>query len=119
MLVRFQDPAKVNLLGHLFASILNRGLKDAAVARKVASLGRIGMDAGGMGITAEFGAEEVVLAPGRENCRAWVGGDMSDLLGVCLTGAFVGPWLSGRLRWGGNPFALLKLLAVLDAARTA
>ena len=119
MIVRFQDPSKVNLLGHLFSSILARGLKDPSAARKVTSLGRIGMEAGGMALTADFGASEVVLSPGLDNTRARVGGDMKSLLDVCLTGAFLGPWLSGRISWGGNPFALLKLLAVLDAARRA
>jgi hypothetical protein len=119
MNVTFRDAAQVNLLGHIFSSILARGLQDPAVVRKVAGLGRIGVEAGGMELTAEFGDTSVTLSPGISDCRARVGGDMKSLLDVCLTGAFVGPWLEGRLTWGGNPLALLRLLAVLRAARTA
>jgi hypothetical protein len=115
--VRFANPGQVSLLSHIFASILRRGLADAGVARKVSGLGRIGVEMAGMSITADFGDAAVTLSPGREGCRAWVGGGMGDLLDVCLRGAVVRPWLEGRLLWGGNPFALLKLLAVLAAAR--
>ncbi|MCC6739442.1 MAG: hypothetical protein IT452_10380 [Planctomycetia bacterium] len=115
--VRFSDPARVSLLAHIFASILRRGLADAGVARKVSGLGRIGVEMAGMAITAEFGDAAVTLSGGRTSCRAWVGGGMSDLLEVCLRGAVIKPWLEGRVRWGGNPFALLKLLSVLAAAR--
>ena len=115
--VRFADPARVSLLAHIFASILRRGLADASVARKVSGLGRIGVEMAGMSITADFADAAVTLSPGRESCRAWVGGGMADLLDVCLRGAVVRPWLEGKVRWGGNPFALLKLLGVLAAAR--
>lgn len=117
MNVTFADPARVTLLAHIFASILRRGLGDAAVARKVSGLGRIGLEMAGMSITADFAEADVKLSQGREGCRAWVGGGMSDLLDVCLRGGILKPVLEGRIRWGGNPFALLKLLSVLAAAR--
>ncbi|NUN50525.1 MAG: hypothetical protein HUU15_17060 [Candidatus Brocadiae bacterium] len=119
MEVRFADPSRATLLAHVFASILRRGMSDPAAAQAVAGLGRIGVQAAGMKITAEFLGDAVVLSVGGDGWRAWVGGDMSDLLGVCLSGAVIGPWLDGRVKWGGNPFALLKLLKILAAARRA
>ncbi|MCE9584432.1 MAG: hypothetical protein K8T20_18240 [Planctomycetes bacterium] len=119
MKIQFANPAQVTLLGYIFASLLRRGLADAGVAKKVAGLGRIGIEMAGLSLTADFGDSAVTLSNGRDGCRAWVGGGMEALIGVGLSGAFLGPWLGGRLQWGGNPFALLKLLAVLAAARKA
>lgn len=119
MNVQFSDPTRITLLQHIFASLLRRGLADPAVARKVAGLGRIGVEAGGMAITADFGPDAVTLSLGREGVRGWVAGSLEDMMNVCLTGAVVGPWLLGKVRAGGNVFALLKLLAVLKAARQA
>lgn len=115
--VRFADPARVPLLAHIFASILRRGLASPAVEAKVRGAGRLGVEMAGVAITADFGDAAVILSPGRENCRAWVEAGTSDLLDVCLKGAVIGPWLEGKLRWGGNPFALLKLMSVLAEAR--
>ena len=42
---------------------------------------------------------------------------MDDLLQACLTGGFIGAFLGGRIKAGGNLLALWKLIAVLNAAR--
>jgi hypothetical protein len=72
--------------------------------------------AGEMAVTLRFGEGRITILlgdPGK--ARARVGGTMPALLGVVAEGKMVMPFLSGKIKIGGNPFFLLKILPLIRA----
>jgi hypothetical protein len=71
----------------------------------------VAVRAGMMAVTLRFAPGRcTVLLGASPNARASVNGAMSSLLDVVLRRRMVRAFLTGRIRIGGNPFFLLKIL---------
>jgi len=115
--VTVQDPETMNLLGLLMKGTLETNLQLPGNATRAAKLkGDVFVRAGGMSVTLRFSKEGISVIKGAtEKPRARVGGGMVALLGVVVGSGMVWPVLSGKIRIGGNPFMLLKMLPLIRA----
>lgn len=118
MTVRIDDPEHMNILGLLMAGLLKQTLAAAGNAKRAGRMkGDVFVKAGGMGVSLRFDGQGIVILKGpTDRPRARVGGGMEDLLSMVTGGGFVGPVLSGKVRIGGNPFFLLKMLPLIQAS---
>ncbi|MBI4952232.1 MAG: SCP2 sterol-binding domain-containing protein [Myxococcales bacterium] len=115
-LVRLHEPERMNLLGLLMRGLLSANLEDPGLrARALALRGSIDVRAGDMHVTLRFAAEGVHIAADGTSANARVSGDMKSLLGVVTGAGMIGPVLRGRVRIGGNPFLLLRVLPLIRA----
>ena len=113
--VTLDRPEYANLLALLMHNLLERAVAEPAAQDRARRLsGDIQVDAGGMTVTLRFtGDGVVVLSEAAAKPRARVRGQMDALLGMVTGGGVVGPVLTGRVRIGGNPFVLLKMLPLI------
>ena len=117
--VEVEHPESISLMGLLMRGLIEENLRIEANARRVARMrGDVAVQAGGMAVTLSFGDGGVTIRGGTpEHPAARVSGGMEDLLGMVTGGGLVGPVLSGRVRIGGNPFMLLRILPLIRAPR--
>ena len=121
-LVRLRDPEDMNVLGLLLDGFLRNVLQDQALQKRAQRLeGNVCLRAGTMWATLCFDGQGVEIVRGRTaRQRASVQGEMHDLLGLVtggvrgMVGAVV-PLLRRRLRIGGDPLFLLRMLPILTA----
>jgi len=109
-------PERMNLLGLILRSILDRRLEDPGARRTASRLrGDILVDAGGMSVTLCFTGDGVRITreapPGRPVAR--VRGTMRALIDASIGEGMVRSVLSRELRVSGNPLALLRLILLL------
>ena len=124
-LVTVHRPERMNLLGLLMRGLLATNLERPELRLRAEKLrGHVAVRAGDMQVTLSFGADGVhIHSPdtdadatvGSGGPRARVRGDMKALLGVVTGAGMVGPVLTGRIRIGGNPFLLLRVLPLIRA----
>ncbi|MCC6521162.1 MAG: hypothetical protein IT373_00740 [Polyangiaceae bacterium] len=115
-LVRLHEPERMNLLGLLMRGLLTANLEDPGLrARALALRGSIDVRAGDMHVTLRFAPEGVHIAADGTSANARVSGDMKSLLGVVTGAGMIGPVLRGRVRIGGNPLLLLRVLPLIRA----
>ena len=114
-----EDPRRMNLLGLLMHGLIESNLRDPAVAAAVGRIrGDVFVQAGDMGVTLRFGGGVVSIQRGDSGRSiARVRGGMQDLLGMVTGAGLVGPVLAGRVRIGGNPFVLLRILPLIRAPK--
>ena len=115
--VKIDDPARMNVLGLLMQGFLTAVLADPAqLARAQKMSGDVWLRAGLMWCTLRFDGEGIQVFRGKTDGRkASVEGEMDTLLGVVTGAGVVGPFLAGKIKIGGNPFFLLKMLPILTA----
>jgi hypothetical protein len=115
--VTIEDPPRMNLLGLILASVLERNLRDEAKRRRCEKLaGNVVVTAGEMTITLKFEGGGVSVARGAsEPARAQVRGSLDALMDLSLGGGMVGPWLAGRLKTRGSLLMLLKMRPLIQA----
>ena len=109
-------PERMNLLGLIMRSILERRLAEPAALRSVQQLlGDIAIDAGGMTVTLRFTGEGVRITrdPPMGRPLARVSGSMRALIDASIGRGMVRSVLSRDLRVSGNPLALLRLILLL------
>ncbi|MBL6976240.1 MAG: hypothetical protein ISR64_10955 [Deltaproteobacteria bacterium] len=108
----------MNILGLLMAGLLNQTMSLENNARRAGGMkGDVFVKAGGMGVSLRFDGQGIIIMKGpTKRPRARVGGAMEDLLSMVTGGGLVGPVLSGKVRIGGNPFFLLKMLPLIQAS---
>ena len=113
--VSIEDREHMSMLGLLIAGLLESAMADEARRRRAALLeGAIWLGAGRMWVTLRFSPDGVTLSRGRQGERlAEVGGDMRALVEVVAGRLPVLPFVAGRLRIGGSPLALYRLLPLL------
>jgi hypothetical protein len=116
-LVTVNEPETMNILGLLMRGLLSDNLsKPRNLKRGQRMKGDIAVKAGKMTVTLRFVEGHLTIIRGEtEKPRARVGGDMSTLLGVVTGKGMVWPFLTGKLKIGGNPFVLLKMLPFIKA----
>jgi hypothetical protein len=119
--VTVDRPESMNLLGLLMRGLLEENLRVPANARAAARMrGEVAVEAGGMEVTLRFADGGITVLPGASGRpRARVRGGMQDLLSMVTGGGLVGPVLAGRVRIGGNPFVLLRMLPLIRATPAA
>ncbi|MBI4952448.1 MAG: SCP2 sterol-binding domain-containing protein [Myxococcales bacterium] len=115
-LVILHEPERMNLLGLLMRGLLAANLEEPALrARALGLRASIHVRAGDMHVTLRFAEDGVHISAGAEASNARVSGDMKALLGVVTGAGMIGPVLRGRVRIGGNPFLLLRVLPLIRA----
>ncbi len=112
-----EDPEHTNLLGLLMRDLVASNLAREETYERVRGMeGDIQVRAGGMVVTMRFGGGQMRIIEGEQkDPRASVAGSMPALLSVVTGGGMLGPLLSGAIKIGGNPFALLKVLPLIKA----
>jgi len=117
MTVRVDQPEHMNLLGLLMKGLLVQTIKDPANARRVRKMkGDVRVGAGRMEVILRFDGSGIeIRKDAQQRPRASVGGGMVDLLGMVTGAGIVVPVLTGKVRIGGNPFFLLKMLPLIRA----
>lgn len=121
--VRLKDPENMNVLGLLLQGFLRSVLEDPSLRSQAKRLrGNVCLRAGTMWATLCFDGDGIEIVRGRTaRHRASVEGEMHDLLGLVTSGGWVGlvgavgPLMRRRLRIGGNPLFLLRLVPLLTA----
>jgi len=105
----------MSLLGLMIGEVLRLNLADPKLqARAVRLDGDVHVAAGDMRVTLRFAGGRVkVLSGASDRPRASVAGNMPDLLGVVTGQHLVSPVVTGRIRLGGNPFYLLRMLPLI------
>lgn len=113
--VNIEKPSEMNLLGLILATVLEKNLEKPENRRRAEHLeGSVGVRAGRMVVTLRCRPGQITVASGLDDrCRARVSGPMEAFLDVALGKGLVGHVVSGRVKIGGNPFFLLKLLPLL------
>jgi len=116
-LVRLRDPEKMNVLGLLMHGFLRNALSDERLAARARAMsGEVWLNAGLMWTTLVFDGQGIEIVRGKTQERtAMVGGEMDVLLGVVTGAGMVGPFLAGKIKIGGNPFFLLRMLPILTS----
>jgi hypothetical protein len=112
MHVELHDPEHMNLLGLLTRGLLESRLANDRLRTRISRLkGDVLLSAGTMSITLRFGDGRVVLLsePGRPP-RSTVRGEVKPLLEMVTGGGLLGHLLSRRVRIGGCPLLLLRIL---------
>lgn len=121
MKVVFAPAERMNLLGYILRSLLERALTSPRQVRRVRRVkGPIEIGASSMRIVLVATGEEVVLRvpdTGEAGPRsiARVHGDLEALLSLALGRRLVRNMIRGRLRVGGRVWRLLPLLFLLRA----
>jgi ubiquinone biosynthesis protein UbiJ len=112
------DPERMNLLGLILRSILERNLESAACQRMAARLeGRIGVKAGEMAVTLECHAGSFRIVRGWEgSAQARVRGELGSFVRIATGGGLARPVLTRKIGFSGNPLLLLRLTALLRPA---
>ena len=115
-LVTIDDPARMNLLGLILGSVLDRNLGRPELAKRAAKLSaEVAVQAGEMAVPLVFRGGEVLVRRGAsERPRAAVQGSLGALTKLALGGGLVGPVLRGRLKPRGSLLLLLKLRKLLQ-----
>jgi len=108
---------RMNLLGLLLSSVLERALATPAAARHARALrGDVAIEASGMAVTMRFEAGRVEVRRGLSpRPRATIRGTLTALLGAALGRGRAWSLLTGRLRPRGNLFALWRAFVLLRA----
>lgn len=116
--VTIEDPARMNLLGLILGSIIERNLVDAQKRRRFEKLsGKVVVQASEMIITLKFERGKLRIARGPvEGAKAQVRGSLEELMNLALGGGMVGPWLAGRLKTRGSLLLLLKMRRLLQVS---
>jgi putative sterol carrier protein len=109
---------EMNLLGLMLGSILENKIQNPGDAKHLSTLkGTAAVTVGKMSIGIAFGQGTVRVTSGiPEKATARVSGQMKEFLDVSVGKNPVVPFLRGRIRISGNPFLLLKMLAIFKAA---
>lgn len=115
--VRLEEPEKMSILGLLMQGLLSNNLADEGkYARACSMSGDILVQAAKMSVTLRFADGVLTIIRGDAGqARAKVAGSMGSLLGVVTGDGVVRPFLSGKLKIGGNPFVLLKMLPLIQS----
>jgi len=110
--VEIVKPESMNLLGLMLAHILEKNLSAPGGSERLRGKdSRLGIGAGDMRITLHMHDGGVSIHRGYEgSLSACVEGTMDAFLGFGVHRRMVVPYLSGKLKVKGNPFALLPLL---------
>jgi len=114
--VTIDDPPRMNLLGLILGSVLERNLQQPALQRRATSLrAEVLVQAGEMVVTLAFEGAKVVVRRGRTaRPKASVRGSLGALTDFALGGGLVGPVLRGRLKPRGSLLLLLRLRKLLQ-----
>ena len=115
MEVVVDQAVSMNLLGLILASRLRRALQHPQGARRAAKLrGAYRIQAGEMSVFLRCEPERLTLmSECSDKIRAWVRGQFGAFVHVALGRGMVGPVLGGRVKFGGNPFALLRVVGLM------
>jgi hypothetical protein len=114
-MVTIDEPERMNLLGLLLGSLLERRLAVPAAARHASKLrGDVAIDASGMRITVRFADGAIRITRGAAtHAIARLGGSLTALLDATLGRRVVAHFTHGELRAGGSPIALYRLLSIV------
>lgn len=117
--VSIEDPARMNLLGLILGSIIERNMADEDLSRRYEKLvADVVVRAGEMTVALRFDRGRVVITRRPvDRPRAQVGGSLASLMKLSLGGGMVGPWLAGRLKTKGSLLLLLKIRGLLQARK--
>ncbi len=109
------EPEKMSILGLLMHGLLSNNLADEhKYARACSMSGDILVKAADMSVTLRFADGQLTIIRGDTGqSKARVAGTMTSLLGVVTGAGMVAPFMAGKLKIGGNPFALLKMLPLI------
>jgi hypothetical protein len=115
MSVVAEHPERLNLTGLVLMSLLEQNLHDESMRARAGRLqGKVGIQAGRMRVTVHCDSGRFVISNGfSPDLRAKVSGPMDVFLQVPLGKNVYWLVVTGRLRIGGNPFFLLKLLPLM------
>jgi hypothetical protein len=115
--VTLVEPERMNLLGLMLASMIERRLTDPSALRHARALdGQVGVRAGDMEVVLEFGAGGIAIRRGAAGRPiASISGTLKSLLGAALGRDRVRSVLRGELKPRGNPLALLHVMALMKA----
>jgi hypothetical protein len=115
--VTIEDPPRMNLLGLILGSIIDRNLARPENNRRGQRLtGDLVVQAGQMTVTLAFGGGRVTVSRGpAESPRSAVAGSLDALMNLALGGGMVGPWLTGKLKTQGSLLFLLRVKPLLLA----
>ncbi|HOX36623.1 MAG TPA: hypothetical protein PL033_01435 [Candidatus Brocadiia bacterium] len=110
--VEIVEPEKMHLMGLMLAHLFEKNLSKPGAADRLKSKdSRIGIGAGGMKITLHMSDGRVIVSKGFEGrIAARVEGTMDGFMAFGVHRSMVGPYLQGKLKIAGNPFALLPML---------
>lgn len=113
--ITFAQPERMNLIAYFIRDLLRTKLSDSSAASRIKSLrGAFLFDAGGMQSTVEFREDGIRIHPGATPAaNAAISGDLQTLLEVVLGANYVEFLLRRRIRIGGNPVRLLRLVRAL------
>lgn len=113
--VRVIEPERMNLLGLMLASVIERRLTDSAARRHLHSMrGDVLVEASAMRVVLRFGGERVEVRrelDGRAVAR--VRGTLTALLDAAFGRRRLWSVLTGRLWAWGGPFTLWHVLSLL------
>ena len=117
--VSVDQPETMNILGLLMKGLLALNMEDEAKYARACKLkGDILVTAGAMSVTLRFADNKLTIIRGAtEKPKAKVAGTMGALLGVVTGEGMVLPFLAGKLKIGGNPFTLLKMLPLIQSPK--
>lgn len=110
--VEIIQPERMHLMGLMLASLFEKNLsRPGAIERLKGKNTKIGISAGGMKITLHLKDGNIIIRNGFEGrLDAKVEGTMDGFMAFGVHRRMIGPWLKGKLRVSGNPFALLPML---------
>jgi len=111
------QPETMNLLGLLMKGLLARNLADDGLFHRARAMKTdVLVQAGEMKVSLRLGEGGITIIRGDTGrSGASVAGDMKTLLDVVAEGKMIAPFLAGRLRIGGNPLVLLRMLPMIRA----
>ena len=110
------DPERMNLLGLMLRSVIDRRLANPMTARLTQFLrGDIVVNASGMEVTLRFmkGRVEITREPPAKKPVCEIRGSLAGMLDAALGRNRVRRFMSGELRPRGRPLPLLQLLLLL------
>ena len=112
------EPERMNLLGLMLRSVIERRLASKHVARLTRFLrGDIVINASGMQVTLRFGGDKVVITREQPAGKpaAEIRGSLVGMLDAALQRNRVHHFLRGELKPRGKPLQLVSLLLLLSA----
>jgi hypothetical protein len=115
--ITVDEPERMNLLGLMLSSMLERRLTRPDAAKHAGRLdGDVVVDADGMWVTLHFEGGRVLISRQPAKRRiARLSGSLSVLLEAAFGRGRVKNFLCGRLRVGGSPTALWRMLVLVRA----
>jgi putative sterol carrier protein len=115
--LKIVNPDEMSLLGLMLGSILKDNLASAEGAERASKMnGRLGVTAGRMSLTIDFGGDAVSVERGLgEPLKAKVKGSLGSLLRVSLGQSPVMAFLAGEVSIKGNPLFALKAIPLFKA----